>query len=44
MSWQDYSLARAYLAEAKIGTRLREAQHIESAQASASRKAVERTR
>jgi hypothetical protein len=29
MSWQDYSLARQLLVEERIGTRLREAQHLE---------------
>ena len=30
MSWEDYSLARQLLVEERIGTRLREAQHIEN--------------
>jgi hypothetical protein len=31
MSWQDYSLARQYLVETRIGTRIREAKKREDA-------------
>ena len=40
MSWQDYALARQYLVEERIGTRLREAKAIEDARAKA---ALDRT-
>ena len=40
MSWQEYALARQLLVEERIGTRLREAQHVEDAKARASRKAM----
>ena len=40
MSWQDYALARQYLVETRIGTRIREAQEAEKAQARASKKAL----
>ena len=33
MSWQDYALARQYLVEHRIGTRLREQRTAEDAQA-----------
>jgi hypothetical protein len=38
MTWQDYALARKYLVETRIGTRIREAKAIEDAQAKANRK------
>jgi hypothetical protein len=38
MSWTDYALARQYLTETRIGTRIREAKAIEDAQAKANRK------
>lgn len=40
MSWHDYQLARQYLVESRIGTRIREAQHIEQAQARSNAKAL----
>jgi hypothetical protein len=40
MSWQDYALARQYLAEKYVGSRLREAKAVEDAKAAASRKAL----
>lgn len=33
MSWQDYALARQYLVEESIGTRIREAKAVEDAKA-----------
>jgi hypothetical protein len=39
MDWEDYSLARKYLVEHRIGTRIREQKAIEDAQARANRKA-----
>jgi hypothetical protein len=39
MSWQDYALARQFLVETRIGTRIREAKALEDAQARANRKA-----
>jgi len=33
MTWRDYALARQYLVEERIGTRIREAKAIEDAQA-----------
>jgi len=41
MGWVDYALARQLLVEERIGTRIREAQHIESAKARASRSALD---
>lgn len=38
MSWPDYALARQYLVEETIGTRLREAKALEDAQAKAALK------
>lgn len=42
MSWQDYNLARQYLLEERIGTRIREAKRDEDAQARAAAKALSR--
>lgn len=42
MSWQDYALARQYLVEEAIGTRIREAKAIEDAQAKAAMKHTQR--
>lgn len=44
MTWQEYSLARQYLVETHIGTRIREAKAIEDEQARASRKALQQRR
>lgn len=44
MTFEDYSLARKYLVEERIGTRIREAQHIEEEQARAASKALSRRR
>lgn len=38
MTWQDYALARQYLVETRIGTRVREAKALEDAQDRANRK------
>jgi hypothetical protein len=38
MTFEDYALARQYLVETRIGTRIREAKHVEDAKASAARK------
>lgn len=40
MDWADYALARTYLVEHRIGTRIREQQAAETAQARASAKAI----
>lgn len=40
MDWRDYSLARTYIAEKYVGSRVREAQRIEEAQAKAARKSL----
>jgi len=44
MSWQDYSLARQYLLEFRIGTRVRESKHAEDAHAKRSQAAIQRSR
>lgn len=44
MSWEDYSLARQLLVEERIGTRLREAQHLEDAKFKASTRNLQRLR
>lgn len=38
MTWQDYALARQFLSEKHVGSRIREAKAIEDAQAKAARK------
>ena len=40
MDWETYALARQYLVEKFIGTRLREAKAVEEAQAKAAAKAL----
>lgn len=40
MTWQEYALARQYLVEHRIGTRLREQRAIEDAKAKAAKKAL----
>lgn len=42
MSWKDYSLARQLLSEERIGTRLREAQHLDDQKFAASTRALQR--
>ncbi len=42
MSWVDYGLARQYLLEKHIGTRIREAQQVEAAHAKSAAKALRR--
>lgn len=42
MTWPEYALARQLLSEERIGTRLREAQHIEDARFQSSSKALQR--
>jgi hypothetical protein len=44
MTWQEYALARQYLVETRIGTRIREAKAIEDEQAKASRRALSQRR
>lgn len=44
MTWQEYALARQLLVEERIGTRIRESQANEDAQASANAKAIQRGR
>jgi hypothetical protein len=44
MTWTEYALARQLLVEERIGTRIREAQHAEAAQARAASKALSRRR
>jgi hypothetical protein len=41
MTWEDYALARQYLVEHRIGTRLREQRAVEDAQAKAAKKALD---
>jgi hypothetical protein len=40
MDWRQFALARKYLVEHRIGTRIREQQAVEKAQARASKKAL----
>lgn len=44
MGFEDFALARKYLVEERIGTRIREAQYIEQEQARAASKALSRRR
>lgn len=44
MSWQDYALARQFLVETHIGTRVREAKALEDEKARRSQKAIQRSR
>lgn len=44
MSFTDYALARQYLVEHRIGTRIREAQSKETAIAKRSSQAIERSK
>lgn len=42
MTWVDYALARQFLVEERIGTRIREAKAVEDAQAKAAAKHIPR--
>lgn len=42
MTWEEYSLARQLLSEERVGTRVREAKHIEDAKFKASTKKLQR--
>ena len=42
MSWEEYCLARQLLVEERIGTRLREAQHLEDAKFKAATRNLQR--
>lgn len=44
MTWQEFALARQYLVEREIGTRLREAKAVEDAKAKRAKKELERKR
>ena len=44
MTWQEYALARKYLVEREIGTRIREAKALEDAKAKQARKQLEKRR
>jgi hypothetical protein len=44
MTWLDYSLARQYLVETRIGTRIRQAKRDENAQAQQAKDAISRRR